>query len=50
MQYYQGEKGAKIENRKKSTDRLKISIATLRMRALRLREGLQSCVEDCLSS
>ena len=48
LHYYQGEKGAKIENRKKLTDRFRIPINTLRMRALRLREKLQSCVENCL--
>lgn len=47
LQYYQGEKGEKIENRKKLLDRLGIPVNTLRMRALRLREKLQSCVEDC---
>jgi len=50
LQYYQGEGGAKIQNRKKLTERLKVPINTLRMRALRLREGLQSCVEDCLQT
>jgi DNA-directed RNA polymerase specialized sigma24 family protein len=48
LQYYQGEKGTKIENRKKLTDRFKIPLNTLRMRALRLREKLQVCVENCL--
>jgi RNA polymerase sigma factor (sigma-70 family) len=48
IQYYQGEKGSKIENRKKLTERLKVSVNTLRMRALRLREKLQTCVEDCI--
>jgi DNA-directed RNA polymerase specialized sigma24 family protein len=48
LHYYQGEKGAKIENRKRLTDRFKVPINTLRMRALRLREKLQSCVENCL--
>ncbi len=47
IQYYQGEKGEKIENRKRLVERLGIPINTLRMRALRLRERLQSCVEDC---
>ncbi|MEN3329861.1 MAG: hypothetical protein V7638_4668 [Acidobacteriota bacterium] len=47
LQYYQGEKGEKIENRKKLLDRLGIPINTLRMRALRLRERLQACVEEC---
>jgi len=48
LQYYQGEKGEKITNRKKLLDRLGIPVNTLRMRALRLRERLQSCVEECL--
>jgi len=48
LQYYQGEKGEKIENRKKLLDRLGIPVNTLRMRALRLRERLQACVEECL--
>src|SRR5215813_13421809 len=50
IQYYQGEKGAKIENRKNLTDRFKIPLNTLRMRALRLREKLQVCVENCLET
>jgi DNA-directed RNA polymerase specialized sigma24 family protein len=49
IQYYQGEKGEKIENRKKLLARLRVPVNTLRMRALRLRERLQMCVEDCLS-
>jgi len=49
LQYYQGEKGEKIENRKKLLARLGIPVNTLRMRALRVRERLQSCVEDCVS-
>lgn len=48
LQYYQGEKGEKIQNRKKLMDRLGIPVNTLRMRALRLRERLQSCVEECV--
>ena len=49
IQYYQGEKGEKIGNRKKLIERLGIPVNTLRMRALRLRERLQSCVEECLN-
>src|ERR1041385_2557531 len=49
LQYYQGEKGAKIQNRKKLIDRLGIPVNTLRMRALRLRERLQGCVEQCMT-
>jgi DNA-directed RNA polymerase specialized sigma24 family protein len=48
LQYYQGEKGEKIGNRKKLLERLGIPVNTLRMRALRVREKLQSCVEECL--
>lgn len=50
IQYYQGEKGAKIGNRKSLVERLGIPVNTLRMRALRLREKLQVCVEDCLKN
>ena len=49
LEYYEGEKGDKIRNRKKLIERLGIPVNTLRMRALRLRERLQVCVEDCLS-
>ncbi|HET6977899.1 MAG TPA: hypothetical protein VFI24_16340 [Pyrinomonadaceae bacterium] len=48
LQYYQGEKGEKIQNRKRLMDRLGIPVNTLRMRALRLREKLQSCMEECV--
>jgi DNA-directed RNA polymerase specialized sigma24 family protein len=48
IQYYQGEKGAKIENRKRLTERFNVPVNTLRMRALRLRERLQACLEECL--
>src|SRR5215510_758112 len=49
LQYYQGEKGEKIENRKKLLKHLGIAINTLRMRAQRLRDRLQVCVEECAS-
>src|SRR5215204_1587969 len=49
LQYYQGEKSEKIKNRKKLIERLGIPINTLRMRALRLRETLESCMEECVS-
>ena len=49
LEYYQGEKGEKIENRKKLLQRLGIPVNTLRMRALRLRERLQACVEECVA-
>jgi DNA-directed RNA polymerase specialized sigma24 family protein len=49
LQYYQGEKSEKIQNRKKLMERLGIPVNTLRMRALRLRERLQGCVEECVN-
>ena len=49
LQYYQGEKSEKIKNRKKLLEHLGIPVNTLRMRALRLRERLQGCVEQCLT-
>ncbi len=48
LQYYQGEKSEKINNRKRLMERLGVPVNTLRMRALRLRERLQGCVEECL--
>lgn len=47
LQYYHGEKGAKIDSRKKLSERLGIPLNTLRMRALRIRGELQRCVENC---
>jgi len=47
LQYYSGEKSAKIDSRKKLSQRLGIPVNTLRMRALRIRENLQRCVENC---
>ena len=49
LQYYQGEKSEKIQNRKNLLDRLGISVNTLRMRTLRLRDRLQGCVEQCMA-
>ena len=49
LQYYQGEKSEKIQNRKKLINGLGISVNTLRMRALRVRERLQGCVEQCMT-
>jgi DNA-directed RNA polymerase specialized sigma24 family protein len=50
VEYYQGEKGAKIENRKRLTERFGVPVNTLRNRALRLREKLQGCVQNCLKN
>jgi RNA polymerase sigma factor (sigma-70 family) len=48
VHYYQGEGGAKINSRKKLAQSLSLSINTLRMRALRLREKLEACVKACV--
>ena len=48
-EYYEGEKGDKIQNRKKLVEKFGIPVNTLRMRALRLRDRLQVCVEDCVA-
>jgi DNA-directed RNA polymerase specialized sigma24 family protein len=48
--YYQGEKSSKIRNRQILSERLGIPINTLRMRALRLRDQLEACVEACLNN
>jgi len=47
LQYYSGEKSAKIDSRRKLSQRLGIPVNTLRMRALRIRENLQQCIENC---
>jgi DNA-directed RNA polymerase specialized sigma24 family protein len=48
LNYYDGDKGDKIKNRKGLTRMFGIPANTLRMRALRLRERLQVCSEHCL--
>jgi DNA-directed RNA polymerase specialized sigma24 family protein len=48
LHYYQGDKGAKIKNRKSLTELLGVAASTLRMRALRVRERLQLCAESCI--
>jgi DNA-directed RNA polymerase specialized sigma24 family protein len=48
IQYYQGDKRAKIDNRRLLCERLGMAINSLRMRALRVREKLQVCVEECV--
>src|SRR5262245_53766950 len=48
LHYYQGDKGDKIKNRKGLTQLLGIPPSTLRMRALRVRDRLQLCVENCM--
>ena len=49
LHYYQGDKGDKIKNRKSLTELFGIPASTLRMRALRVRERLQLCAENCVA-
>lgn len=46
--YYQGEKSAKIENRKRLAESLRITLNALRYRAFDLRQRLQGCIERCV--
>lgn len=50
VQYYTGERGDKIENRKRLADLLDIPIETLRVRAGRIRARLEACINTCLKS
>lgn len=47
--YYQGERRAKIHNRKKLADALELPLNALRIRAHRLRDKLRSCVDRCVN-
>ena len=48
LTYYQGDKSEKINTRKELTQVFGVAGSTLRMRALRIRETLQGCAENCL--
>jgi RNA polymerase sigma factor (sigma-70 family) len=45
LTYYQEEKHAKIDNRKKLAESLGLSMTALRIRACRIRAGLKECME-----
>jgi len=47
VQYYQNEKSAKINNRKDLATKLGLQMNALRLRAFRIRAGLEACVERC---
>jgi DNA-directed RNA polymerase specialized sigma24 family protein len=47
--YYAENKQARINLRKRTALELGIKTSTLRLRALRIREKLQTCIESCLS-
>jgi DNA-directed RNA polymerase specialized sigma24 family protein len=48
LHYYHGDKGEKIRSRKGLMQRMGLTQSTLRMRALRVRERLQLCMENCI--
>ena len=47
-EYYQGETRVKIQNRESLARKLGIPLNALRIRALRIREKLEDCVDQCL--
>jgi len=49
LYYYQEEKLAKIENRKRLAERLGLKLNALRVRADRIRANLEECVGKCLT-
>lgn len=48
-EFYQEEKGTKIEHRKRLAERLGLSMNALRIQAYRIRQVLLECVRQCLS-
>ena len=48
--YYTADKRAKIDLRKQIAAEFGVSLNTLRLRALRIREKLQACIEQCLQT
>ncbi len=48
--YYAADKRAKIDLRKRLATEFGVSLNTLRLRALRIREKLQACIEQCLGA
>ena len=49
VQYYQQERQAKIEHRRRLAMELGIAVNALRIRAHRIRLSLQDCVQNCLA-
>jgi len=48
LNYYTGDKGDQIRQRKSLMQSLRIPASTLRMRALRIRESLELCTNSCV--
>lgn len=49
IRYYYGKERVKIENRRTLAESLGISLNALRIRACRIRDRLEGCVEKCLT-
>lgn len=50
LEYYRGERRARIEARRQMADRLGLPLNAVRNRALRLREKLEACTLSCLAN
>jgi DNA-directed RNA polymerase specialized sigma24 family protein len=50
LEYYQEEKQAKIDHRKRLAEHLGIALNALRIRAHRIRTSLQECVRNCVQA
>lgn len=50
LEYYKGDATARIEQRRKMAAERKISLNSLRNRALRLREKLEASIRECLAA
>jgi DNA-directed RNA polymerase specialized sigma24 family protein len=48
LEYYQDERQAKINHRKRLAEQMGIAINALRIRAFRIRAALQECVTNCV--
>jgi len=48
VSYYEGEEGAKMENRRRLAEQMDISVNSLRIRLHRLRDKLEKCVSNCM--
>ena len=48
LEYYRGEKKAKIDHRRSLAEQYGIALNALRIRAHRIRAALQECVETCI--
>jgi DNA-directed RNA polymerase specialized sigma24 family protein len=48
LQYYEGEKQAKIEHRQRLADLHGVELKVLRVRVHRIKSGLRKCMDECL--